>query len=129
MSAVLAPNRADPALHLSGNEFRAIVGPYELRRATQDKQVRQGVDYVGGIELANYTDHQRLLREFIDDVKYAEEPPVMCPVLSEIRGPDVVRVLRPETDARSVVQPGRPFFACFYGTFSPSRRHIRSTRL
>ena len=23
----------------------------------------------------------------------------------------------------------RPFFACFSGTFSPSRRHMRSTRL
>ncbi len=42
---------------LPGDEFRAIVGPYEHGRAPQDEPVPQGVDHVGRIELAVDTDH------------------------------------------------------------------------
>lgn len=41
----------------------------------------------------------------------------------------MVGVLRPKPDARAVVQPEPTALGLLDGTFSPSRRHIRSTRL
>ena len=73
--------------------------------AAQDEQVRQDVDDVGRVQLAVDPDRQALAGELVDDVEHAELPPVVGPVLDEVVGPDVVRVLRPQTDARSVVQP------------------------
>ena len=63
--------------------------------------------------------------------------------MHEVIAPNVIATLWPESYARSVHCPAvhsegmsregfsqsRPFFGCFIGTFSPSRRHSRSTRL
>jgi hypothetical protein len=41
----------------------------------------------------------------------------------------VVGALGPQPDAGAVRQPEPPRLGCFSGTFSPSRRQTRSTRL
>ena len=46
-------------------------------------------------------------------------PPVMCPVLDEVVGPDVVRALRPEPNARPVVQPKPSFLSLLLWHFQP----------
>lgn len=51
----LGADGADPCAHLPGDEFGAIVGPFELRWTPQDEQVRQGanlhakVTHLGGL--------------------------------------------------------------------------------
>lgn len=79
----LGADRSDPGAHFLGDELIAI-GPYEIGRAPQDEQVCQGINHVGRVEFAFDTDHQRLLRELIDNFEGAKQPPVMRPVLHEI---------------------------------------------
>ena len=52
----------------------------------------------------------------------------MGAVFDKVIGPDVVGVFWLQPDAGSVIEQRRPFFGCFCGTLSPSRRQIRSTR-
>ena len=98
--------------------------------ATQDEQVREHVDDVDRLELAGDPDRQAFVGELVDDVEHPELAPVMRAVLDEVIGPDVVAVLRPKTDTGAVVvSQSRPLLGCLAGTFSPSRRQMRSTRL
>ena len=99
------------------------------RDAAEDELVRQDVDDVGGVQLSVDPDRQAFAGELVDQIEHAVFPSVVGSVLDEVVGPDMVRMLRPQADARSVVQPEPAFLRCFCGTFSPSRRHIRSTRL
>ncbi len=87
--------------------------------AAQDEQVRQGIDHRGRIELPVDPDRQALSGEFVDDVEHSELPPVVRPALDEVVGPDVVRPLRPETDARSVVQPEPALLGLSRGHLQP----------
>ena len=50
-------------------------------------------------------------------------------VLDEVVGPDLIGPLGSQAHARTVRQSSRSRFSCLAGTFSPSRRQIRSTRL
>ena len=64
----------------------------------------------------------------VDGVEHAELPAIVGAVLDEVVGPDVIALLRPQPDARSVGEP-MPAFEAVVGTFRPSRRRDRSTRL
>jgi hypothetical protein len=99
-----------------------------IRHAAQDEQIGQHVDDVGRSQPPVDPDRQALPGELVDEVELAERPPLVGPAFNEAAGPDVVRTLRPQTDAGPSFSQSRPFFGCFCGTFSPSRRQIRSTR-
>ena len=75
------------------------------RRMKQDEQVGQHVDDVGRGELAPDTDRQARAGELVQDIEHAEGPAVICPVMHEVIGPDVVRPLGAQPDAGAVVQP------------------------
>jgi hypothetical protein len=79
------------------------------RHAAQDEQIGEHVDDVDGLELASDADRQALVRELVDDVEHPEPPSVVRPVLDEVVGPDVVAMLGPQPDARSVRQPERDY--------------------
>jgi hypothetical protein len=66
--------------------------------------------------------------ELVDDVEHAVFPAIMGAVLDEVVGPDVVGMLRPQTNAGAICEP-EAGLGCFWGTFSPSRRQTRSTRV
>ena len=85
-----------------GDKFRAIVGPYVFWRTAQDEQLGQGVD---GVKLAFDAKHHSLLRELIDDVEDAKQPPIMRPILNEIIGLDMVWAFGPQTGTGPVIQP------------------------
>src|SRR5690606_22519284 len=80
----------DPLPYSLGDELRAVVGTDMAGHTTQDEQVGQDVDDVGGVELAIDADRQRLMRELVDHVKHAVLPSVMSAVLDEVVGPDMV---------------------------------------
>ena len=100
------------------------------RHAAQDEQIRQHVDHVDGLELPGDPDRQALVGELVDDVEHAD---------TSVRrgcGPRRSRRTRRGCGARAAagcrIRPparaGRAWVASG-GTFSPSRRQIRSTRL
>jgi len=98
-------DRGNPFPDGSGDELGSIVRANMLRRATQDEQVGQDIDDIGGVQLAIDSDRQRLVRELVDHVQHAILPSVMGSILDEVVGPDVVGPLGAKTDARSVVEP------------------------
>jgi hypothetical protein len=89
------------------------------RHAAQDEQVGEHVDDVDGLELASDADRQALVRELVDDVEHPEPPSVVRPVLDEVVGPDVVAMLGPQPDARSVRQPEPSAFGLLPGDLQP----------
>src|SRR3954470_14115116 len=115
----LGSNRRDPLLDGLGDELRAVVGADVARHAAQDEQVREHVDDVDGLELASDADRQTLVGELVDDVEHAEPPSVVCPVLDEVVGPDVVAMLGPQPDARSVRKPEPSAFGLLPGDLQP----------
>src|SRR5918997_6192434 len=95
----------DPFLDGLGHELGAVVGANVARHAAHDEQVGQDIDHVRGLELASDPDRQALVGELVDEVEHAVLPSVMGTVLDKVVGPDVVRVLGPQPEARSVRQP------------------------
>jgi len=106
--------RPDPGADLLGDKFCTIVRTYVFGRAAQIEEIGQGVDHVGRVEFAYYTDHllpgwrfgdaksaerECLLGEFIDDIEGSNYPPVLCPILDKIIGPEVIGPLGPQPDA------------------------------
>ena len=81
------------------------------------------------LELARHPDRQALAGELVDDVEHPELASVVGAVLDEVVGPDMVLVLRPQPHAGAVAEPQPAPLGLPGGTFSPSRRQIRSTRL
>lgn len=90
MKAVFAPTAAIQVRTFSAINSALLSDLMNLGGSAQDEQIRQSIDDVGGIELALDADHERLLRELVDDVERAEYSAVVGPVLDEIIGPDMV---------------------------------------
>jgi hypothetical protein len=55
--------------------------------------------------------------------------PIMGAVLDEVVGPDIIALLRRSRMHHPPASQSLPRLGCLGGTFSPSRRQIRSTRL
>jgi hypothetical protein len=68
-------------------------------------QFGQRLDDGGRVQPAVDADGEGLARELVDHGQHPELAPVVRPVLDEVVGPDVVRPLRPQPQARAVVQP------------------------
>ena len=64
-------------------------------------------------------DRHAFAGELIDDVQHAEFASIMGAILDEIVGPDMVRILWPQTDAGSVIQPQPPFLRLLLRDFQP----------
>jgi hypothetical protein len=62
---------------------------------------------------------QAFARELVDDIEHAELAPVMGAVLDEVVTPDVVGILRPQPDARAIVEPEPPFLGLLLRHFQP----------
>jgi len=59
----------------------------------------------GGVQLAIDPDGQTFSCELVDDVQQAIFSPVMGSILSEIIGPDRLRMLGPQMDVGPVIKP------------------------
>jgi hypothetical protein len=84
-----------------------------LGHATQDEQVGEHVDDIGGLEPSLNADRKQRMVEFVDDVQHAIFSPVMGSVLDEVLGPDVIGALGAQADARSVIEPEPPALGLF----------------
>jgi hypothetical protein len=59
------------------------------------------------------------VRELVDDVEHPDLPSIMGTILDEVVGPDVVAMLRPQPDARSVCEPEPSSFGLLPGDLQP----------
>jgi metal transporter CNNM len=128
----LGSDRRDPVAHCFGNELRAIVGANMAGNAAQNEEIREHVNNIHRPQSTTDSDSDAFTCEFVDHVEHPVLPPIVSAILDEVIGPDVIGTLRPQTDTGTIIEPqppSLPRFGCLVGTFSPSRRQIRSTRL
>jgi hypothetical protein len=69
------------------------------RHATQNEEVRKNIDYIDGLELAGDPDRQAFVGKLVDHIEHAILPSIVGAVLDEVVRPDVIAVLRPQSDA------------------------------
>jgi len=82
-------------------------------------QLGEAVEHVVGDELASYDYGQTASCELVDHGEHAKAPPVFGAILHEVVGPHVIGPLRPQPDARAVVQPKAPALGLFLRHFQP----------
>ena len=73
--------------------------------APQDEQVGQNVDHIDRLELAGDMDRQAFMGELVEHVEHPILASIVGAVLDKVIGPDMIALLRPQPDARSVGQP------------------------
>src|SRR3984893_15464766 len=83
------------------------------------KRIGQNVDHVDRLELAGDTDRQAFMGELVEHVEHPISASIVGAVLDKVVGPDVIAVLRPQPDARSVGQPEPASFGLFIGDLQP----------
>jgi hypothetical protein len=115
----LGTDSRDPVLHRLGDELRSVVGPDVTGNAAQDEQVGQNVDDIDCFELAGDTDRQAFVGKLVNDIEHPISASIVGAVLDKVVGPDVIAVLRPQPDARSVGQPEPASFGLFIGDLQP----------
>ncbi len=101
----LGSHSADAIPNLFCDELRPVIRTNECWRSSQDEEIGQRVHHVDGVQLPVHTDRQRLPRELINDVQRTIDAPIICPVMNEVVGPDIIRALWPEADAGPIIQP------------------------
>ena len=91
-----------------GRELGPVVGTNVLRRPALDDEIgKYGQDIIGP-EAPLRHHGQALTSELVDDVQHPVFPPVVGDVLNEVIAPDMARPLRPQSHARSIVEPEPP---------------------
>jgi hypothetical protein len=73
--------------------------------ASQDEQVGQNFDHIDRLELAGDTDRQAFMAELVEHVEHPVPASIVGAILDEVIGPDMIALLRPQRNARSVGQP------------------------
>ena len=115
----LSPYGSDPIPHRLGDELRSVVGPDVSGNAPQDEQVGQNIDHIDRLELAGDTDRQTFMGELVEHVEHPILASVMGAVLDEVVGPDMITVLWPQPNARSVGQPEPAALGLLMGDLQP----------
>ena len=115
----LGADSGDPSLDSLGDELRSVVGPDMTGNAAQDEQVGQKAEDIDCFELAGDTGRQAFVGKLVNDIEHPISASIVGAVLDKIIGPDVITVLRPQPDARSVGQPEPASFGLFIGDLQP----------
>jgi len=115
----LGTDHRNPFLHGLGDELRSIVGPDVSGNAAQDEEVGQNVDHIDRLELAGDTDRQAFMGELVEHVEHPILASIVGAVLDKVVGPDMIAVLRPQPNARSVGQPEPAALGLLMGNLQP----------
>ena len=81
--------------------------------------IGENVDDVGRFQLPVDPDSQTLPCELVDDVQHSVFSPVICAILDKVVRPDVVWILRAQSDAGSVFEPKAPTLLLLTRNFKP----------
>ena len=115
----LGTDSRDPFLHGLGDELRSVVGSDVSGDAPQDEEVGQNVDHIDRLELAGDTDRQAFMGELVEHVEHPILASIVGAVLDKVVGPDMIAVLRPQPNARSVGQPEPAALGLLVGNLQP----------
>ena len=88
-----------------GSELGSVVRANVIGWTVLDEQLGNAVDNAFRVQLALDRDRQALTGELVDHGQHAERPAIVGSVHDEVIRPDMVRPLRPQADAGSVVDP------------------------
>ena len=75
------------------------------RDASQDEEIGENVDDVSGFQLTVDPDRQAFPCELVDHIQHPVLSSIMCSILDKVVRPDVVWILRAQSDAGPVVEP------------------------
>src|SRR5262245_64774397 len=89
--------------------------PDQTGNAVQDEQIGENVDDIDCFELASDTDRQAFVGKLVNDIEHPISASIVGAVLDKVVGPDVIAVLRPEPDERSVGEPEPASFGMCIG--------------
>ena len=115
----LGTDSCDPFPHGLGDELGSVVGPDVSGDAPQDEEVGQNVDHIDRLELAGNTDRQAFMGELVEHVEHPILASIVGAVLDKVVGPDMIAVLRPQPNARSVGQPEPAALGLLMGNLQP----------
>jgi hypothetical protein len=109
----------EPAAHDLCRHFCAVVGPNVLWHAPGEHHVGHRLDDTQAVDATGYPDRQAFPGEFVDQGHQPKFAPIVGLRLDEVVAPDMVAMLRPQTDARSVVEPEPAARPMLPGYFQP----------
>ena len=98
-------------------------------RAMLHEQIGEHREHVIALELTLDMDRQAFPAMLVDDCEHPERLPIMGAIRDEVIAPDMAAITRSQAQHDPSLSHSRPRLGCFCGTFSPSPRQIRSTRL
>ena len=119
----LGTDNPDPFLYCLGEELRSVVRPDVSGNTLQDEEVGQNVDHIDRLELAGDTENSS------STLSIPVPASIVGAVLDKVVGPDMIALLRPQPNARSVGQPEPAALGVAYGDLEPLTLADRSTRL
>lgn len=98
----------EPLAHDLGRHLRAVVRPDVFRDTFGKHYVGHRLDDTEAVDPASHPDDQAFPREPVDQSHQPQLPPIVGLRLDEVVAPDMIAMLRPQTDAGSVVEPEPP---------------------
>src|SRR5882672_9980279 len=94
-----------PVLDTLCRHLRAVVGSYMLGDAVLKHALAQRFDDVMTVQTPGHPKGQTFPRELIDHGQKPQASTIMCARFHKVVTPDMIRFLRPQPNARSLVQP------------------------
>ncbi len=113
----LCSELCEPVAHDLGRHLRAVVRPDVFRDTFGKHYVGHRLDDTEAVDPASHPDCQAFPGELVDQSHQPQLAPIVGLRLDEVVAPDMVAMLRPQTDAGSVVEPQpatRPLFAGYF---------------
>jgi hypothetical protein len=101
----LCAELCEPAAHNPGGHLRTVVGPNVFRHAPGEHHVGHGLDDAEAVDATSHPDRQAFPSELVDQGHQPKFAAVMGLGFDEVVTPHMVAMLRPQTDAGSVVEP------------------------
>src|SRR6516162_5544433 len=108
--------RSIPVLPWRGTPVRCRTG---YKRECPAGEVGQNVDHIDRLKLAVDTDRQAFMGELVEHVEHPVLASLVGAVLDKVVGPDMIALLRPQPNARSVGQPEPAALGLLMGNLEP----------
>ena len=95
----------EPLSYACSRKHRAVVAVDVIRNAVEEKALAQDLDHVLRLQLPFGPDRQALSRELVDHLEHPDGASVVRLIGHEIVRPDVVSMLRSQSDTRAISKP------------------------